>query len=61
MEKIKLKWLNKLSNEQLKNEIERQKRYLNDYLKEDDRIKTSGYIKYMYVVINTCKVILASR
>ena len=56
-----MKWFNKLSNEQLINEMERQKIYLKTYLENKDRIKTRDYIKYMFQVINTCKVILKSR
>ena len=56
-----MKWFNKLSNEQLINEMERQKIYLKTYLANKDRIKTRDYIKYMFQVINTRKVILKSR
>lgn len=63
--KIKLKWLNKLNDEQLVWAYEMEARdlrsLLNDKKATSCSYKMDGYIKYTYACLNTLKVIAKTR
>ena len=58
---MNLKWINKLSIEQLKRENTRQRKYLTYFLNMDYRWKFSSYIKECFKMINATKQALKNK